>query len=383
MAGERPLLFQPKFKMVIEEGLLGFPEGIREVSVTSCRSVGGIEPETGKPWVVFAKWKDSAHALLEIPQCSPSFALRGGEHVLDAIRNQIRGGAPRLVGHVYRSVPLYGHDGTVSGVRVTAQGEGVSHPAVTDGFGRYEFRSLSPGRYRMSISKPGLFADAYSYAHRDEPVDLRENSCSMRDFGMWPDGHVSGTVRDLAGRGLRGVTVEAFENVGNPVRARALQSAVTDDAGHYTIPGLPPGGYVIGVNADEDVDANEYPPTMFGDADAPTIVAVGEPGEVTGIDLLLPPKRKAIALRVRAVRGDDSPASNATVDLRNADGRKRASEVTDDNGWAELRAYAGEEYEVKVTHWRDSRSSEGSAKIKIEESSTPVVIHLRRSEEDR
>jgi hypothetical protein len=52
---------------------------------------------------------------------------------------------------------------------------------------------------------------------------------------------ISGVVKDSSGAVLPGVTVEAA----SPVLIEKVRSAITDGAGRYLIPGLPPGAYVV------------------------------------------------------------------------------------------------------------------------------------------
>src|ERR1041384_5582743 len=52
---------------------------------------------------------------------------------------------------------------------------------------------------------------------------------------------LAGTVRDTSGAVLPGVTVEAS----SPALITKVRSGVTDDAGQYRIPDLPPGTYKV------------------------------------------------------------------------------------------------------------------------------------------
>jgi hypothetical protein len=63
---------------------------------------------------------------------------------------------------------------------------------------------------------------------------------------LWPalasaQAGVTGAVRDTSGAPLGGVTVEA----GGPALVGSVRTAVTDEAGHYAIEGLPPGTFSI------------------------------------------------------------------------------------------------------------------------------------------
>ena len=58
---------------------------------------------------------------------------------------------------------------------------------------------------------------------------------------------LAGTVRDTSGAVLPGVTIEAS----SPALITKVRSGVSDDAGQYRIPDLPPGEYDVTIHDDK------------------------------------------------------------------------------------------------------------------------------------
>jgi hypothetical protein len=172
---------------------------------------------------------------------------------------------------------------------------------------------------------------------------------------MWPQGWISGTVRDAAGQPLAGVTVQAFAFDQKGKReSRPIRTGESNGAGQYRIEPLPEGEYIIGVNAEEYADSNPFPPTLFHAADrnpGGTQITVSESGKKSGIDLILPPKRISAKLQVQVVTADGSPYAGAYIKLLNSAGIQRglSRESTSEAGLAELTVYQGEQYIVEAS----------------------------------
>ncbi len=109
--------------VAIEEGLQNVPSGLREADIntaagTSCY----FRLKVGERYVIITKGPSYSVAA-----CSSSFQIRGKEHILQALRDQINGGSPVLLGTVLKSTGAYSHGGGIEGVSVAAEaGEGSS-----------------------------------------------------------------------------------------------------------------------------------------------------------------------------------------------------------------------------------------------------------------
>lgn len=133
-----------------------------------------------------------------------------------------------------------------------------AHQAVTDETGHFVFEGLRPGRFTLTVDKPG-HPRTYVGSRRPglppaTPIVVADGQ-RLLDLAIdIPKGAViDGTVRDENGNPLASaqVTVSRVVTVmGQPqfVSVSADRGAswkVTDDRGHYRIFGLPPGEYVV------------------------------------------------------------------------------------------------------------------------------------------
>jgi len=352
----------------MEEALQNVPAGLQEVDIdTQAGSSCYYRLERDERYVIFTDRREGSGSF-SIAACSNTFNVRGSEHILDALRNQVKGGPPRLLGTVLRSTGEYLRNGGVAGVSVIAEAGDFRQEAITDGFGRYEFQGLPPNSYKIEVLKDGYVADS-DFNHRPsglilnpsthaiEPEkDLRvsKNSCKIRDLAMWPDGKISGTVRGVDRHLLNGITVQAFAfNLRGERESSPLRSTTSGVDGTYTLDRLPEGNYVIGVNAQTYRDDNPYPPTVYTTGEGsttPARVRVAESQTVNGIDLALPPERVAMQLRVNVVGPDGAPYSDALITLDNLAGVQRwySREKTNADGWTEVPVYLDEHYVVRA-----------------------------------
>ena len=371
--GERPA------RVEVEEVLKGLSSDIKEVDVNS--SYGNscyYHLKENERYVIFA------NQALATGACTVTFNVKGKEHVLAALRNALSGGPPRLVGTVIRASGRFAHDGVVPSAVVSLDGEKQS--VNSDGQGNYEFDALLPGRYRISVSHPGFLPDD-DFNNRwsggtklagnvvkpdDSPrgtVLIEEKSCEVWDLGLWPDGHIKGTVKDKTGLPLSGVKVQAFgmDRARNEFESEPLREAVTDSQGHYTVDRLPPGPYMIGVNAKNYSDDNAYPPTFYPsttDRHGAGSVPVGEAQEVGAIDLTIPPPRQTIPIDIRVVDENGRPLQGAAVFLVNRAGDDRSkSKQSDLNGEVILIGYKGEDYMVRGAYSRGRQFLSGKASV--------------------
>ncbi|MBI4442443.1 MAG: carboxypeptidase regulatory-like domain-containing protein [Acidobacteria bacterium] len=300
-----------------------------------------------------------------------------------------------MVGRVLRSTGLYSHGGGVPGATISVELDGSTQTVYSDTLGNYEFRDLEPGRYRITVSQPGFVGDndfnnrwsgimkldksKNVYVPDDSPrgtVFIGEKSCAAWDVSMWANGRISGTVRDQAGQPLEGIRVQVFGIIPERkiVDFAPLRIGVTDVEGQYWVDRVPPGPYVVGVNAGL-TDDEAYPPTMYPsgtDRERATHVMVQESSETTGIDLVLPPKREAVLIRVRVVNREGLPLRDVRVRLLNRAGEERAYSKPDSDrdGWVTLTGYRGEEYRVRAWHF----NLEGTAPVQMEENRTTILV---------
>lgn len=377
--------------VAIEEALQNVPADLREADIetaagTSCY----FRLKAGERYVIITQG-----SRYSVAACSSSFRLSGSEHILDAMRNQVKGGPARLVGTVVKRTGAYSRNGGIPGVAVTLEAGGKKREAMTDGFGHYSFPGLDPAQYRIQLSKGGYRQDEDYTQEWSSHLILRpaqqpelgtvlisKSSCSIWDLGMWPDGRVRGKIRNLDGNPLRGVVVQAFAlDAKNERDSSPLRQATTAADGSYTIGALPPGSYAIGVNGEKYRDADVYPPTYYGGGKA---IYLEESGSAAGIDITVPRARVAAQLRVILVRQDGTPYAGANVSLDSLEGRQRwyTREESSAKGEISVPAYVGERYSVRASDYTTNPATrtlihfEGATKIEVTDPNPSVVVVL-------
>ncbi|MHC4403225.1 MAG: carboxypeptidase regulatory-like domain-containing protein, partial [Planctomycetota bacterium] len=116
--------------------------------------------------------------------------------------------------------------------------DGITIATFTDVTGAYTLGNLHPGIWTVSASAEG-FAPPEAI-----PVEIQSGSAHVIDINMDAGATLSGSVTDSAGTPIAGAQVLASATVGPSV------SAMTGDAGDYSIAGLSPGDWHITVSAD-------------------------------------------------------------------------------------------------------------------------------------
>jgi len=164
-------------------------------------------------------------------------------------------------------------DGTthapLQGVTVSLYGP-ASIAAVTDSKGRFVFRHLKAGSYRLTAEKGGYAPGAASSLGflRTTPgitVGKKEWIADL-PIAMWRLGGISGVVRDEAGEPVVGVPVRALIQVwiAGHLQWAGGTASWTDDRGVYRLAGLRRGRYVICVPNVQTSIPDGLPPAHTG-----------------------------------------------------------------------------------------------------------------------
>jgi len=180
---------------------------------------------------------------------------------------------------------------------------------ITDRNGRFAFKSIAPGSYRIIAARNGYARQEYGQRVFGGPGRVvtiaAGHSVETITIGLTPAGTVSGAVRDLSGEAITGLQVQLLRQVYNASGQRTFVTAgtdQTDDRGEYRVFWVTPGRYLlvvspsaaaravasVGAQSVNEVQENRFPPTFFpGTIDvaqaSPIDVRPGE--ELNGIDV--------------------------------------------------------------------------------------------------
>ena len=187
-------------RMIVEEVLHGIPKDLRDVDVdtmagTSCY----MRLAKDERYVIYGSRDPKLPNLIHYHSCSFSFNLHGNERILDGLRQAENGGHPRLVGKVHLRSGPYSYDPNgPPGLTVVAQGAGVRGEVQTEADGQFEFSTLKPGEYRLTIPSPDYFVDANDYLAA-KPLTLPAKGCADQSLYVWQNGRIAGVVRSSDG----------------------------------------------------------------------------------------------------------------------------------------------------------------------------------------
>jgi len=181
---------------------------------------------------------------------------------------------------------------------------------VTDRSGRFAFRNVEPGSYRVAAARNGYARQEYGQrvfgglgrvltvnaGHSDETITIR----------LIPAGTVTGVVRDPSGEAIAGLQVQLLRHVYSASGQRTFATAGTDrtdDRGEYRVFWVTPGRYYLIVHppasaravaipgtpgSPNEILENRFPPTYYPgtiDASQASLIDVRPGEELSGIDV--------------------------------------------------------------------------------------------------
>lgn len=205
-----------------------------------------------------------------------------------------------------------------------------SDTATSDDDGRFEFRNLAPGSFRIAARKVGYSApgEALSLGPPGPglgvSVDLAEGEIRARtDITLARWGTLSGHVFDELGDPLQGVSVQLLQVRYQNGRRRLVPAGgaarVTDDLGRFRTYGLAPGRYIVSAAAG-DIQSAElpgyarsyFPGTPV--ASEAQFVSMGPSQEVTAIDFSMA-RARTVLIAGKLLNAAGEPTTGGNVRL--------------------------------------------------------------------
>jgi Carboxypeptidase regulatory-like domain len=201
---------------------------------------------------------------------------------------------------------------TLAGVDVQLEGpQGVRH-VLSDGAGKYEWKGLPAGRYRLAATFPNYIP----VARGGIEFNLVGKGCRRLNLSLQSNGQISGRVYASDGALVPKQDVELAAAEGNGL---AELHAETNEEGQYHFSGVHPGQFVVGVNLSTVPNAkNPYLRTYSPSAQKRqnALVVDLRKGEiVAGQDIYLGRRVEARDVEGVIVWQDGKPAANANISL--------------------------------------------------------------------
>jgi Carboxypeptidase regulatory-like domain len=124
----------------------------------------------------------------------------------------------------------------------------------TDGGGKFEFKGIRAGRYRLRVTRHGFVTQEYGQRKFTDPGAILTLSAgqNMKDliFRLVPSAVISGRIENEDGEPLPWASVGALrESYSQGKRTLSIEETVlTNDHGEYRLFGLRPGRYFVAVS---------------------------------------------------------------------------------------------------------------------------------------
>ncbi|HEY1913914.1 MAG TPA: carboxypeptidase regulatory-like domain-containing protein [Vicinamibacterales bacterium] len=205
-----------------------------------------------------------------------------------------------------RILGINGRAARRASVRILAPTGGIPRNAVADADGRYEFRNVEAGDYRISASKPGFLVLEYgqqrAFEHGTVVTIKNGETIENVDITLPGGGAISGRVMDAHGDPVEGVSMVLMQMQFAANRRRLLPVAgvgrrLTNDQGQYRLYSVPPGQYVIMAALTNQRGAqgsvvlpSGYAPTYAPDTPNPAgarVVTVGLSAQIDDVNVML------------------------------------------------------------------------------------------------
>src|SRR5215207_4882834 len=285
--------------ITIEEVFRGIQEAAMVLNLDNC----GHPFKEGERYLVYA------HRNPNNKQLDVRRGFTRTRPVSDAAEdlNYIRGlssanSGARVFGKVARFSFNYKDDGhtveALPNIKVTLAGNNQSLEVVTDSEGRYEFKGVAAGTYRIRAEMP-------DYLSFDEgPIHLQGRECRPIDISARHKGVIVGRVFDVNRKPLVEVPVsvvsadERLEDIVAEGKGRAVGVlSFSDRDGRFRFTELPPGRYLLIINHSESNKSSGSPvsralPRLFypgtTDLGGATVITVGKDYEPREYDFHLP-----------------------------------------------------------------------------------------------
>jgi protocatechuate 3,4-dioxygenase beta subunit len=214
-------------------------------------------------------------------------------------------------------------------VEIRQEGGPGHGDTTTDSTGRFEFKNLDPGQYRLSAQRSGFVRQEYGQTKPEEPGAVLSLSPGQKvsdiSIQLIPAGVITGHVFDDDGDPVQGAQVStlryAYRN-GQRELAHAGE-ARTNDLGEFRIYGLAPGQYIVeaekqprllaALKSESGYVPIYYPGVVDAERAAPITVRAGE--EFPSADITLQTTH-TVTLRGHVVSGmGGGPALHAQIYL--------------------------------------------------------------------
>lgn len=229
------------------------------------------EKSVGNEFLFFLGEKPEKDKLWEASGCNRSNSKKYASADLLYLEKMSKvEGKTRLSGTLTKTIEpdiegKYASVDFLAGKKVRISGNGKNIELKTDKNGVYEIYDLPPGKYIVTPEKINGFK--FGDDKTSEEIEIKEEYHTEQDFEFEVDNRVSGKIFDSNGKPLRKVCLGMFPVQGVKPKSYELNDC-TDSNGYFEFKKIPPGNYVITINEEGEITADEpfgtfYYPNVF------------------------------------------------------------------------------------------------------------------------
>ncbi|MDQ1558558.1 MAG: hypothetical protein QOD32_1618 [Pyrinomonadaceae bacterium] len=298
------------------------PNGEQEM-----RTVGGYTGcdyrfDVGETYFIYANLSEEKDGTLTVSM-NRTRKLEDAAADLEYV-NELPRAAPtaKIFGRIVRTDLSVGKDKggllPLAGIKVTARSGKRTFEALTDARGKYELKDLPPGNYQVTPAYPAHL----SAADGSSPARVSARGCAELDFHTYSNVSLKGRVLDAEGRPLPGFKVALIAADGAETTSEGNYT-FTDQEGHYVLPAIPAGRYLLFFNlflmpGERASRPRTYYPGVWSEAQA-TVITVVEGENLPAYDLQLLPPPADRAVEIVVTWPDGRPVGDAFLYLEDLD----------------------------------------------------------------
>lgn len=314
------------------------------------------EQNVGQQFLFYLSSREKNPKLWHGFDCGRSSGLEGArEDLLYLSRLDKVRGRTRISGTIIKYDG--GGDWGVEGRRIRISGGKKTYEVKTDRHGVYEIYDLPAGKYLIEPETPAgwkvsryYLSTSSSFAQDREdgsgkkiPIILEEKKHASLNIRFEIDNAIRGKIHDPAGKPLKDVCIRAVlaQNSKNEYHADC-----TDEGGAFAITELPPGSYILAINAEGKISSSEpfktfYYPNVFAREKA-TVINIGAGDYLADFNIYAPRMEETVTIEGRFLYSDGKPVVGESVQFA-------AAKTKDDiEGDARARTDAQGRFSIKI-----------------------------------
>ncbi len=300
-----------KFTFAVSENFIG-PHA-RTISIVTGTGGGdcGIGFAQGQEYLVYA-WRES-DGTLSTGICSRTAPVSNASEDLAYLRNPAASPAPKIYGVITESTPGF-RQRPLARVPVILESGGRSKRTTSGPEGTYVFDDLFAGTFTLRAEMPRGLGGG-----ERQTITLKEHACAQTDFLAVHRAQLGGKLNAAKAEYLGSTKIEMIPL--NSTDHADIASTFSGENGDFTIRGLPPGDYLLGVSIGTppgSITSGMYPPTYFPGVPnraAAQVIHVGTAQQLTGFVLPLPSRLRQRTITGRITWPNGTPAEEAHVEL--------------------------------------------------------------------